>query len=130
MATQVISTTSKETRRRRAALESKLEELLGVSQGREDLRIEYLADPLDQVRSITDREMVIQRLDRQARLIRDIKSALAQMDEGAYGLCARCEEPIPRNRLDAVPWARLCVACQSQAETGEHDAGPPIQDAA
>src|ERR1700692_4754539 len=111
MPIRVTTITAAETRRRKAALESKLKELVGVSSQREELRIDYVADPLDQVRSSTDREMAVQRLGRQSRLIHDVQSALATIEDGTYGICERCEEPIPRKRLDAIPWARLCVRC-------------------
>lgn len=87
MATHPTTITSAETKKRKAALESKLSELFGVSREREELRIEYLADPIDQVRSSVDRDMVVQRLDHQARLIHDIQSALATTEEGTYALC-------------------------------------------
>ena len=130
MATQVTTITAAETKRRKAALESKLRELLGLSREREELRIEYLADPIDRVKSNTDREMAVQRLDHQTRLIHDVQSALAKIEERAYGLCERCEEPIPRKRLDAVPWARLCVPCQSEAEAAGHHGKATFQNAA
>jgi RNA polymerase-binding transcription factor DksA len=65
--------------------------LLGVSREREELRIEYLADPLDQVRSSTDREMAVRRFDYQARLIHGTQSAFAKIETGTYGLCEQCE---------------------------------------
>ena len=131
MATQVTTiTAAAEGQRRKAALESKLKESLGVSGGREELRIECVADPLDQVRSNTDREVAIQRLDHQTRLIHDIQSALAKIGDGVYGLCEQCEEPIPRKRLDAVPWARLCVPCQSEAEAAGRASEPTFENAA
>ena len=130
MATQVTTITAAETGWRQAALESKLKESLGVSREREELRIEYVADPLDQVRSSTDREVALQRLDHQTRLIHDIQSALAKIEDGAYGLCERCEEPIPRRRLDVIPWARLCVPCQSEAEVSGRDSEPTFENAA
>ena len=126
----VITITGTESKRRKAALASKLRELLDTSREREELRIEYLADPTDQVRSNTDREMTVQRLDHQARLIHDVQSALGKIDEGVYGLCERCDEPIPCMRLDAVPWARLCVPCQSEVENAERDRRPTLADAA
>lgn len=116
MATQVSILTAPEIRRRKAVLESKLKELLGVSRERDELRIEYLADPIDQVKSNADREMARQRIDQQTRLIHEFQSALAKIKEGTYGFCEQCEEPIPRQRLDAVPWAHLCVTCQSKEE--------------
>ena len=46
------------------------------------------------------------------KLLREIADALRRIDGGAYGTCLECEEPISPKRLDAVPWARYCVACQ------------------
>jgi RNA polymerase-binding transcription factor len=104
-------------KRRQAVLESKLSELLKVSAVREDLEIQLMADPLDQVQSNTDRDMAVETLNQQARSIRDIRSALVRIEEGSYGQCERCEEPIPPKRLEALPWARMCVTCQSAIES-------------
>ena len=104
-------------RRRQAVLEAKLKELLKLSGGREELEIQPTADPSDQVRSNTDRDMAVQTLNQQARSIHDIRDALARIEEGSYGLCERCDEPIPPKRLEALPWARMCVKCQSAVES-------------
>jgi hypothetical protein len=69
MPTQVTTITAAETRKRKADLKSRLKETSGVSNQREELHIDYVADPLDQVRSSTDRDVAVQRLDHQARLI-------------------------------------------------------------
>lgn len=45
-------------------------------------------------------------------LLREISDALERHEHGTFGVCAECEEPISTKRLDAVPWARYCVACQ------------------
>ncbi len=45
-------------------------------------------------------------------MLRDVNEALLRIEHGEYGLCERCEEPIPEKRLRAVPWARFCVGCQ------------------
>lgn len=116
-------------RRRKATLEAQLEDLLRFAGDREGLEIEQLADPLDQVRSSTDRDMAVETLNQRARSIHDIQSALARIEDGSYGLCERCEEQIPAKRLDAAPWARLCVHCQSAKET-ETNAGGTLFDTA
>jgi DnaK suppressor protein len=116
-------------RRRKATLKSKLEDLLRSGGDREGLEIEQTADPLDQVRSSTDREMAVETLNQRARSIHDIQSALARIEDGSYGLCERCEEQIPAKRLDAIPWARLCVKCQSAMEAEPH-AGKKLFDTA
>ena len=48
------------------------------------------------------------------KLLREISDALRRIDQGSYGICLECEEPISAKRLDAVPWARYCVTCQER----------------
>ena len=45
-----------------------------------------------------------------------IEVALAKMDAGTYGICDNCGESIPAGRLDAIPYATLCVTCQDRLE--------------
>ncbi|TML41658.1 MAG: hypothetical protein E6G27_06595 [Actinobacteria bacterium] len=53
-------------------------------------------------------------LSAQARAsVEEIDHALAKIANRTYGLCERCGQPIPRPRLKALPYARLCVACKS-----------------
>ena len=44
---------------------------------------------------------------------RDVERALAKLGEGTYGTCDRCGATIAPERLEAIPWATLCVACAS-----------------
>jgi DnaK suppressor protein len=46
------------------------------------------------------------------KLLREISDALVRIEQGTYGVCLECEEPISAKRLEAVPWARYCVTCQ------------------
>jgi DnaK suppressor protein len=48
------------------------------------------------------------------KLLREISDALQRIEQGTYGVCLECEEPISVKRLEAVPWARYCVTCQEQ----------------
>jgi len=52
-----------------------------------------------------------------------IRRALLLMDEGRFGSCQSCGAPIGDDRLQAVPWALLCMGCQSDAA---HD-GPALR---
>jgi RNA polymerase-binding transcription factor len=45
--------------------------------------------------------------------VEDIDKALLKIDAGTYGICERCGQPIPKERLKALPYAALCVACKS-----------------
>ena len=53
---------------------------------------------------------------RRAGQLRDIDAALRRIEDGSYGECGRCEEPIDPRRLDADPTARLCIDCASRNE--------------
>jgi len=44
-----------------------------------------------------------------------VDAALARLDEGAYGRCLSCHKPIAPERLEALPWAELCIDCQRAA---------------
>ena len=46
--------------------------------------------------------------------------ALSRLDEGSYGICEDCDEPISPGRLRALPFARRCVTCQEQFELFEN----------
>ncbi len=53
-------------------------------------------------------------LSAQARAaVDEIDHALAKIQAGTYGTCERCGQPIPKARLKALPYARLCVGCKS-----------------
>lgn len=53
-------------------------------------------------------------LSAQARAaVDEIDHALAKIDNGTYGTCENCGQPIPKARLKALPFARLCIACKS-----------------
>jgi DnaK suppressor protein len=46
--------------------------------------------------------------------VADIDQALDRLDAGTYGRCVTCETAIPSERLEAVPWAALCVPCSAK----------------
>ena len=45
-----------------------------------------------------------------------IDSALIRIKNGKYGICMSCSEKIPRERLEAIPYALLCIKCKSSEE--------------
>lgn len=50
--------------------------------------------------------------------LRDVERALAKMDAGTYGTCERCGNAISRERLEALPWAVLCIECKQKGVAG------------
>jgi RNA polymerase-binding transcription factor DksA len=58
-------------------------------------------------------------VDRDARDLAEVESALSRLGEPGFGLCAQCEEPIGWERLLARPEASRCVRCQSASERSQ-----------
>ena len=105
-----------------AVLESKKAELSASLRNRDDIAIEKSPDTLDEVQLAGERELAILNLDRESILLRNVKSALARIADGTYGICLHCEEEIKPKRLEAVPWAKYCIGCQEAADRQEFDA--------
>ncbi len=57
-------------------------------------------------------------LDRARRTLTEVDAALARIKAGKYGVCEVCHMSIPRARLEALPWARLCVGCAERNAEG------------
>ena len=49
------------------------------------------------------------------RMLEEVEDALQRIDAGTYGTCQKCGHDIPRDRLEAVPYAALCIACAQPA---------------
>ncbi len=54
-----------------------------------------------------------------ASSIAEVERALAKLAGGTYGTCDRCGRPIPQERLEAIPWAALCVDCSRNRASRE-----------
>jgi DnaK suppressor protein len=57
-------------------------------------------------------------MDNERKLLIEIQDALGRIEDGTYGICEGNNEPIPKERLRAIPWARYCVSCASMLEKG------------
>src|SRR6476469_7215183 len=56
--------------------------------------------------------------DRNEQHLAQVDAALVRLDHGTYGSCASCGRPIAPERLEAIPWAALCIDCQRTAGRG------------
>jgi RNA polymerase-binding protein DksA len=63
-----------------------------------------------------DREMELSLQGNTERLLEQVNRALEKIEEGTYGLCDRCGQPIEEGRLEAVPYATLCIRHQRELE--------------
>lgn len=97
----------------REALRMKHAELTLRSATRENIAIERSADTLEEVAFKSAREIAVAQLHRESVLRRDIGLALTRIDDVTFGDCMHCGNEISRRRLEAVPWAPLCIRCQN-----------------
>lgn len=63
-----------------------------------------------------DREIDYTLEESAEQTLAEIDAALARIDEGTYGTCMRCGKPIGEGRLEAVPFATLCIDCKRLEE--------------
>ncbi len=76
----------------------------------------YSIHPADQATDAYERETAYLIESTGTKLLDEIDDALRRIDEGKYGICENCGEEIPKERLEAIPYARLCVKCQAELE--------------
>ena len=73
-------------------------------------------DPIDAASDDIDRKMLESLGAKDLKRMRLIDSALTRIEAGKYGVCIKCGKKIPRERLEAIPYALMCVQCQSADE--------------
>lgn len=63
-----------------------------------------------------DREFALSMVSNEQEALYEINEALKRIENGTFGVCEMSGKPIPKARLDAIPWARFTVECQSEME--------------
>src|SRR5512134_2754423 len=86
-----------------------------LQEGRDQSKDEGM-DTYDLASDARDREISHILTDRDRGKLEAIDEALSRVDDGSYGLCEDCGAEIAEGRLQALPFTRLCVTCQSDRE--------------
>ncbi len=90
-----------------------------------ELRHQSSSDVIDAALDSAQDELSSQLAEVESRELANIDAALERMREGEYGNCEHCNEGIPLARLQALPYASLCIKCQRKAEkNGTAQSGP------
>jgi DnaK suppressor protein len=86
-----------------------------------ELNDDGVKDSVDMSLMDVNKEIALRLGEHESRLVADIDQALLRIDEGSYGICARCGKEIDERRLEAVPTARYDAPCQTiiEAANGE-----------
>ncbi|EFH79842.1 TraR/DksA family transcriptional regulator [Ktedonobacter racemifer] len=71
----------------------------------EDLAVDVQQD--EQVQAI---------IAHQQALLQEVRNALKRLEDGTYGRCIDCGQPIPEKRLEAIPWAARCIQDEEKAQ--------------
>ena len=91
-----------------------LSSVLGEAQSRVPAAGGWEGDVVDQANADSEAELQIRLHQSDGRLLRAIEEALDRIRQGTYGVCATCNEPISKARLEAVPWTHLCRECKER----------------
>ncbi len=63
-----------------------------------------------------EQEFTLSLMESEEETLAYVESALERIEEGTYGTCEECGVRIPKKRLDAIPYATMCVRCAEQHE--------------
>ena len=75
-----------------------------------------ILDTADAAVAVYTKEFMFGKNSADHQILVFIGEALDSLEKHSYGFCQSCEEEIDFKRLDAVPWTRFCLHCQSQLE--------------
>ncbi len=97
---------------KRRQLEDEVGRSALYGKGQED----SIKDLGDQATTAYTREFLFELGNGDRRLLKEVMIALRKLDEGGFGECERCGDPIAEKRLEALPFARYCIGCQRLIE--------------
>jgi DnaK suppressor protein len=113
----------KELKRFRDLLLEKKEEILKNAKRtlNEDMTLDQddLPDEMDLASSEYLQSFTFRLRGREKTFLKKIERALVKIDEGTFGICEECEEPISIKRLEARPETTLCIRCKEDQERME-----------
>lgn len=103
-------------------LTTRREELLRIIARTEQEGREADEDPTvdlaDKAANSYTKEFLFGQTHNDRTLLQLIDEALGRIRDGSFGECVQCHEEMQQKRLEAVPWARHCIACQEKQEQG------------
>lgn len=97
-------------------LEAIEEHLPEIEQVGMDVSGGYDEDLADVASDTFEREKVIAIENSIQQLLQQVEEALERIEDGTYGICQMCDQPIHPERLRALPYARLCIQCKAREE--------------
>jgi DnaK suppressor protein len=96
-----------------------LSEVRGSSTGSLETTGDGIQDIADQASSAYTKEFLLSIGDAERRLLKQVDDALERIRQQTFGRCEGCGEMIGERRLEAIPFAKLCIGCQEEEERAE-----------
>ena len=75
-------------------------------------------DEAENASDVYEQDFAFITMESEEELLHQVEAALRRIREGSYGTCDECQASIPKARLEALPFAELCVKCQELEEQG------------
>ena len=72
--------------------------------------------PADLGTETFEEEISVTLVENEEKMLQEINDALTRIDKGSFGTCENCRQPISRERLRALPYARFCIDCAREFE--------------
>ncbi len=91
-------------------------EVRGSNVGSLEISTDGIQDIADQASSAYTKEFLLSIGDAERRMLKQVDEALHKIRQDTYGLCESCGELISERRLEALPFAKLCITCQEEEE--------------
>lgn len=86
---------------------------------KKEIDLKDIGDQFDDASEGREQELGFLMNSRDRDKMMKIEEALRRLDDGSYGVCESCDEPIGAKRLKAMPFSLLCVKCQEEEEQFE-----------
>ncbi|MDR0915454.1 MAG: TraR/DksA family transcriptional regulator [Endomicrobium sp.] len=97
-------------------IDKKIELLNKINNVHKDIIDTNIGDEIDTATNNTERELYFKMIENDKLMLKIINDAFDKLDKNIYGKCESCNNIIPIERLQAIPWTRYCIECQIQSE--------------
>jgi DnaK suppressor protein len=101
----------------------KREEIIGdvmhIRASSQEMGRDGIQDTADEASNLYNQQILLSLSESQRKTLREVDEALDRIDEGTYGVCDDCGNPVAPKRLFIKPFAKYCVRCQSVIEKQE-----------
>jgi DnaK suppressor protein len=111
----------KDAKKFKDSLNVKRDDLMKVVRSKKELDLQdiEIGDEIDSATQNAEKEILFELTDNEKTTLDAIDAALKRIEKKKFGCCESCGVEIPVKRLQAIPWVRYCIKCQSKNENSK-----------